>query len=96
MTTQTKTQPRKVDPVQHASDFTAALLASYGFSSNFISARTGLTKSQVSYRLKRFDLKLRDYRQGESLGAQATIRNSQREIGRAMSEYLSQSFIKAQ
>jgi hypothetical protein len=84
----TRTAPRAVDPWKHASDFQAALLAEFGFSTRKIVADTHLTPSQISYRLKKFGIKRRDYRDGDSLGAQAVIRVASREIGRPLSTEL--------
>ena len=47
-------------------DFHCALLGGMGFSSKYISSQTGLTVSQIGYRLRLSSIKRSDYRNGES------------------------------
>lgn len=54
-------------------DLRCAILAGLGFSTQFIMEETGLTASQISYRLKKGQLKRADYRNGESAIAQRVM-----------------------
>lgn len=83
-----KTQPRKVDPFKFGQDFQTALLAEFGFSTRKIIKDTGLTPAQVSYRLKKFGIKRRDYRDGDSIGAQTVMRVAQREASKPVAAAL--------
>lgn len=47
-------------------DFTCAQLGAWGFSTQAIAKRTGLTKCQVTYRLHKAAIKRKDYRDGIS------------------------------
>lgn len=68
-------QPRSVD-LFGGDDFECVLLGSLGFSTRLIQNRTGLTPSQVAYRLRRAGVKRADYRNGESTLATSVYRNS--------------------
>lgn len=77
-----------VNPFQHPSDFEAAMLGSFGFSTNAIAKRTGLTKCQVTYRLGRFGIYRRDYREGKNIGAEAVVRVAMKELHNPLSKQL--------
>lgn len=64
MSTKTKTRRR----IDWRTDWnrTALSLAGWGFSAHAISQHTGLSPSQVRYRLRQREIKLRDYRNGLS------------------------------
>jgi hypothetical protein len=72
-----KYQPRTVDLLD-GDDFECVLLGSLGFSTRLIQSRTGLTPSQVGYRLRRAGVKRADYRNGESPLADSVFRTSRR------------------
>lgn len=69
---QARTKPKRVT-WSTDEELECAILASLGFSTRFIEARTGLTPCQVTYRLKKADIKRADYRNGESTMAQRVI-----------------------
>lgn len=50
-----------------------AILAGMGFSTKFIMAETGLSPSQISYRLKKGQIKRADYRNGQSAMAERML-----------------------
>ena len=54
-------------------------LAAAGFSYAFISARTGLTYSQISYRLKKTSTSVKEYRNGGGLIARAVLSEVERQ-----------------
>lgn len=76
----TKTKPRRVNPFQHRSDLTAAVLGELGFSRQLIARDTGLTKHQVGYRLNKFGIRLADYRNGNGIGARRVVRIARQEM----------------
>lgn len=45
----------------------AILMASVGFGAKAISAKTGLTEAQIRYRLKLAEIKIKDYRDGNTV-----------------------------
>jgi hypothetical protein len=49
-----------------SADLECAIMGALGFSTKFIGERTGLTPCQISYRLKRGDIRRSDYRNGTS------------------------------
>jgi AcrR family transcriptional regulator len=59
-----------------SADYTTAVLGSLGFSAAHIAEETGLTTGQVYYRLRKLDLRLRDYRNGASPIARRVVRES--------------------
>ena len=73
-------------------DFACALLGSLGFSTKLIMARTGLSPSQIGYRLKVGGIKRSDYRNGESLLADTMINRGQFIAISAVEEHL-QKFV---
>lgn len=75
------TQPRRVDfEVDH--DRTAAVLGILGFSTRYITQRTGLTPCQVTYRLHKLEIRRADYRNGDTDVATAVVSYSRGEGGR--------------
>ena len=54
-------------------DLKCMILASLGFSTQYIMAQTGLSAGQIGYRLKKGSLKRAHYRNGESEMAQRVI-----------------------
>ena len=58
-------------------DFTCTLLGSLGFSTKLIMARTGLSPSQIGYRLRVGGIKRSDYRDGESPLADSMLERGQ-------------------
>jgi hypothetical protein len=59
-------KPMRVDFVNHAVDLRVAVLGSLGFATDYIAAKTGLTRCQVLYRLRRAGVRRLDYRNGDS------------------------------
>lgn len=60
---------RRVNFFENTSDFKTALLASLGFSTLYIKQNTNLSESQITYRLKKAQIRRAEYRNGESLAA---------------------------
>ena len=60
-----------VDFTRNKGDLTALVMGSLGFASRFIEAKTGLTICQVAYRLRKGNVKLKDYRNGD--GEEASL-----------------------
>jgi hypothetical protein len=59
-----RTTPRKVNPFQNPDDFECALMGELGMSHDYIIARTNLTRHQSRYRLKKFGISVKGYRNG--------------------------------
>lgn len=72
----TKTQPRKVDWINHTWDFDVAMMGDLGLSTKAIAAATGLTGCQVGYRLHKGGIKRSDYRNGVSEVSRIVLRHS--------------------
>lgn len=81
-------KPRKVDFYIYKEDFEAALMGSLGQSAAAISAKTGLTKGKVTYRLRKAGVKLGDYRSGESTIARMVLRNMRPTLERELHAHL--------
>lgn len=54
------------------------LLARFGFSAKLISEKTGFSKGRISYRLKKGDIRLKDYRDGKTKLSKLVINGSER------------------
>lgn len=76
--------PTRVDFLTNPADFEVAFLGSLGLSTDFISAKTGLTPSQVLYRLKAAQVKRSYYRSGESGVLNAVIKHAGGPVARAV------------
>lgn len=63
---------RRVDLLKGV-DFYCTLLASLGFSTQFIRGKTALTKGQIQYRLRLANVRRTDFRNGESRMSQAVL-----------------------
>ena len=70
-----KTKPRAVQLLA-GDDFRCALMGSLGFSTRHIMEHTGLTPSQVCYRLRLGGIKRSDYRNGSSAVANSMLRKA--------------------
>ena len=70
-----KTKPRSVHLLA-GEDFQCALMGSLGFSTRLITEQTGLTISQVGYRLRIGGIKRMDYRNGTSPVALSMLRKA--------------------
>jgi len=68
---------RRVD-LFNGEDFHCALLGSLGFSSRLIASRTGLSNSQIAYRLRKGQIRRTDYRNGDSVLAERVITQTRR------------------
>ena len=80
MTTTTKNiRPRRVDFHLHNEDFECAYLGALGRSSKSINSRTKLSMGQISYRLRKAQIRRMDYRDGSSEVAQL-VENSFRKV----------------
>jgi hypothetical protein len=79
---------RKVDFYIYKEDFEAALMGSLGQSAAAISAKTGLTKGKVTYRLRKAGVRLGDYRSGESSIARLVLRNMRPTLERELYAHL--------
>jgi hypothetical protein len=78
---QTRTRPKSANPLLDANNFLVALYGDEGMSSKFIQEKTGMTKSQVLYRLKAYDIRLSNYRNGNSLSARAVLQHGRQMVG---------------
>lgn len=67
-----KTKPIRVTWTND-DELRCAILAGMGFSTKFIMEETGLTQSQIGYRLKKGQIKRRDYRDGQSAVAERVL-----------------------
>lgn len=76
-----RTRAKTANPLTDANNFMVALYGDSGMSSRFIQEKTGLTKSQVLYRLKAYDIKLSNYRNGNSLIARAVLQQGRQMVG---------------
>lgn len=65
--------PRRVDFLRHKEDLQVLVLGQLGFSTEFISVKTGLTKSQVMYRLQKRGVLRSDYRNGVQTDATVLV-----------------------
>lgn len=79
---------RRVDFYIYKEDFEAALMGSLGQSAAAISAKTGLTKGKVTYRLRKAGVRLGDYRSGESTIARLVLRNMRPSLERELHAHL--------
>lgn len=59
-------KPCRVDVINNYDDHACVLLAMRGRSNKAIYAKTGLSNGQISYRLKKFEIRRMDYRDGVS------------------------------
>jgi len=66
---------RLVDFLHIRADYDCALLGAFGFSTEFIKRKTGLSPGQVSYRLNKAEIKRSEFRNGESVYADMVLRN---------------------
>ena len=72
---QIRSKPRAVQLLA-GDDFRCALMGSLGFSTRHIIEHTGLTPSQVCYRLRLGGIKRSDYRNGNSAVASSMLRKA--------------------
>lgn len=68
---------RRVDPLNNSDDFECLMLAEFGFGGKFINQTTRLSPGQISYRIRKAGMSLRNYRNGISNGADWILRNMQ-------------------
>lgn len=66
---------RRVDPLNNSDDFECLMLAEFGFGGKFISQSTRLSPGQISYRIRKAGMSIRDYRNGISHGAKWILRH---------------------
>lgn len=66
---------RPVDLLHDPDDFKCALLASLGFSTKAIMARTILSSGQITYRLHKGQIKRMEYRNGTSAIAKDVLKS---------------------
>lgn len=66
------TKPKRVTWTSD-DELRCAILAGMGFSTQFIMEETGLTQSQITYRLKKAAIKRADYRNGGSAMAERML-----------------------
>lgn len=70
-----KMYPRRVDFFRYDEDRECAILGAMGFSTRFIIERTRLRSGQITYRLKKAQVRRLDYRDGHSDMALLVLRN---------------------
>ena len=56
------------------------VLGALGFSYRLINSRTGLTKHQIGYRLRKAGIRLRDYREGQSEFSRYVLRRTSKSV----------------
>jgi len=66
---------RLVDFLHIRADYDCAMLGAFGFSTEFIKRKTGLSPGQVTYRLNKAEIKRSEFRNGESVYADMVLRN---------------------
>jgi hypothetical protein len=86
----TRTKPITANPLDRSDNFRCLLLADFGFSTEYIRKETGLTPSQVSYRVRKYGIKRKYYRDGTSLGAKAVMGQAMHEVEPKMKRALTQ------
>ena len=78
----------RVSLLSDPDDFHACLLATLGFSVKVITQQTGLSGGRVYYRLKKAQIKIKEYRNGVSPIAQLVIDNSKIKAAKQLTTYL--------
>lgn len=73
-------QPRPVHYISNVDDRMCAILGAMGFATSFIQRETGLTPSQITYRLKKAGIRRIDYRNGTSRAAKLIVRHSRQRL----------------
>lgn len=68
---------RKINPLSDEDTFECLILAGLGFSDFVIKRKTGLTTGQISYRLKKWELQRKHYRNADSQVAQHIIKSGE-------------------
>ena len=89
-----KNRPRTVQLLA-GDDFRCALMGSLGFSTRLIMEHTGLTPSQVGYRLRLGGIKRSDYRNGSSEIATTMLRKARVIAMPAVKEHLREVLARA-
>lgn len=83
-------QPKRaVDFHNNVSDFKCALLGAMGFSTQFITEKTGLSGSQIVYRLNKAGVKRTDYRNGKGKVARFVLRQTAETVQARLDNYYS-------
>lgn len=85
--THQRTLPRPVN-LLHGDDFKCAVLGSLGFSTRLIMRHTGLTPSQIGYRLRKGEIRRSDYRNGESSVAENLLQRTRTVAVPAIKQHL--------
>lgn len=83
-----KATPRRVDLLNNPADFQCVALGAQGFSTKFLSERTGLTPCQVTYRLHAASIRRCDYRNGHSAVAKALLKTTQDTVDALMTKHI--------
>jgi hypothetical protein len=78
----------RVDYFNNREDFQVVMLGSLGFSTTFIQQFTGLTFSQVLYRLHKVGTKRSDYREGRSQLALSMVKRNETVIEQTVSRQI--------
>ena len=79
---------RFVDLQNSHVDHQCALLGAFGYSTNYIASKTGLSKGQVQYRLTMGDIKRKDIRNGESPFAQVMFNQARQAMDNKLRAHL--------
>lgn len=87
------TARRRVDYFGVSEDFETAFLGSLGFSTKCIQAHTKLRPGQITYRLKKAEIKRIDYRDGNSDTATIVLRSLRGTIEKELTHYLRDLFL---
>ena len=79
----------KVEPLLNEHDFTVGYLAQYGaFAVSVIAEETGYSENQVRHRMKRYGVKLGDWRKGRSPEAKEIIKRGKTAASKAYTRQL--------
>ena len=85
--THQRTLPRPVN-LLHGDDFRCAVPGSLGFSTRLIMRHTGLTPSQIGYRLRKGEIRRSDYRNGDSSVAENLLQRARTVAVPAIKQHL--------
>lgn len=85
--------PRPVNFFDVADDFEAAFLGSLGFSTRCIMKHTKLRPGQITYRLRKAEIRRIDYRDGTSDTAKQVLKSLRDVLEKDLNTYLRDLFL---
>jgi hypothetical protein len=89
-----KPKRQLVDALQEPKDFECIMYGMLGFSRALIASLTKLTEGQVQYRLNKYAVSVRAYRDGESGLAKQVIRNAREYSEKQVLTYLKKHMLE--